>query len=98
MMLDRKRASMLGRERASVEEGVVEGGRVDEGDERGRNGTRHERRERKMGGREEMREEGREQGRKGIREGGKLQGRYPEEGTGQYTVYSQTIPQRGPCP
>ena len=35
----------------------------------------------------------REQGSKG----GKLQGRYPEEGTGQYTVYSQTIPQRGPC-
>ena len=24
-------------------------------------------------------------------EGGILQGRYPEEGTGQYTVYSQTI-------
>ena len=33
-----------------------------------------------------------EQGSKG----GKLQGRYPDEGTGQYTVYSQTIPQRGP--
>ena len=29
---------------------------------------------------------------------GKLHWRYPEEGTGQYTVYSQTIPQRGPCP
>ena len=29
--------------------------------------------------------------------GGKLQGRYPEEGIGQHTVYSQTIPQRGPC-
>ena len=28
------------------------------------------------------------------REGGKLQGRYPEEGTGQYTIYSQTIQQR----
>ena len=29
-----------------------------------------------------------ERGRKGDREGGKLQGRYPEEDTGQYTVYS----------
>ena len=29
-----------------------------------------------------------EHGRKGDREGGKLQGRYPEEDTGQYTVYS----------
>ena len=32
---------MLGRQRASVEEGSVEGGRVDEGNERGRDGTRH---------------------------------------------------------
>ena len=32
---------MLGRQRASVEEGRVEGGRVDEGTERGRDGTRH---------------------------------------------------------
>ena len=39
------------------------------------------------------REGGREQGREGN-----LEGRYPEEGTGQYTIYSQTIPQRGPCP
>ena len=31
----------LGRQRASVEEGRVEGGRVDEGNERGRDGTRH---------------------------------------------------------
>ena len=32
-------------------------------------------------------------------EGGKLQGRYPEEDTGQYTVYSaQNYPQRGPRP
>ena len=30
--------------------------------------------------------------------GGKLHGRYPDEGTGHYTVYSQTIPHRGPCP
>ena len=26
---------------------------------------------------------------------GKLHGMYPDEGTGQYTVHSQTIPQRG---
>ena len=32
---------MLGRQRAPVEEGSVEGGRVDEGNERGRDGTRH---------------------------------------------------------
>ena len=32
---------ILGRQRASVEEGRVEGGRVDEGNERGRDGTRH---------------------------------------------------------
>ena len=50
-------ASMLGRERASVEEGMVEGGRVDEGDERGRNGTRHERSEGKRGGRKRAEEE-----------------------------------------
>ena len=37
------------------------------------------------------------EGRDGMG-GGKLHGRYPDEGTGQYTVYSQTIPQRGPCP
>ena len=42
-------------------------------------------------------ERGRE-GARGAREGRKLQGRYPEEGTGQCTVYSQTIPQRGPWP
>ena len=49
------------------------------------------------GGREEAIGGGIERGRKGAREGRKLQGRYPEEGTGQYTVYSQTIPQCGPC-
>ena len=42
---------MLGRERASVDEGKVEGGRVDEGNERGRDGTRRGRREGKRGGR-----------------------------------------------
>ena len=42
---------------------------------------------------EGLSEEGREHGSKG----GKLQGRYPEEGIGQYPVYSQTIRQRVPC-
>ena len=32
---------MLGRQRASVEEGRVEEGRVEGGNERGRDGTRH---------------------------------------------------------
>ena len=72
---------MIGRERVSVEEGRVEGGRVAEGNERGRDGPRHGRRKGKRGGRkraeEGLSEEGREQGR------GKLQGRYPDEGTGQ---------------
>ena len=34
-------AMMLGRERASVQEVRVGGGRVDEGNERGRDGSRH---------------------------------------------------------
>ena len=36
---------MIGTQRASVEEERVEGGRVDEGNERGRDGTRHRQRE-----------------------------------------------------
>ena len=36
---------MLGRQIASVEEGRVEGGRVDEGNERGRDWARHGQRE-----------------------------------------------------
>ena len=47
--------------------------------------------------REGLSEEGREQGRKRATEGGKRQGRYPEAGTGQYTVYTQTIPQCNPA-
>ena len=35
----------LGRQRAAVAEGRVEGGRVDEGNERGRDGTRNGQRE-----------------------------------------------------
>ena len=63
---------MLCRDRASVEEGWVEGGRVDEGNKRGKDGTRHGWREGKMGGRkraeEGLSEEGREHGSKGGRE------------------------------
>ena len=35
---------MLHRHKASVEEGRVEGGRIDDGNKRGRNGARHGRR------------------------------------------------------
>ena len=82
---------MLCRERASVEEERVEGGRVDEGNERGRDGTGHGRREGKRGGRKRaedgLSEEGREYGRKGERE------------TSREIVYSQTNhSQTGPCP
>ena len=37
----REEAMMLGRERASMEEGSVEGGTVDKGNEGGRDGMRH---------------------------------------------------------
>ena len=40
----REAGMMFCRERASVEEERVEGGRVDEGNERGRDGTGHGRR------------------------------------------------------
>ena len=69
---------MLCRERASVEEGRVEGGRVDEGNERERDGTRDGRREGKRGGRkrvgEGLSEEGGawEQGREGHFKGGSI--------------------------
>ena len=67
---------MIGRERASVEDGRVEGGRVAEWNERGRDGPRHGRREGKRGGRkraeEGLSEEGREQGREGNFKGGIL--------------------------
>ena len=48
---EREAGMMLCRERVSVEEERVEGGRVDEGNERGRDGTGHGRREGKRGGR-----------------------------------------------
>ena len=87
---------MLGRERASVEEGRVEGGWVDKGTERGMDSRGKDGREAASGGGIAREREGasgeKEPGR------GKLQGRYPEEGTGQCTLYSQIIPQRGPRP
>ena len=68
---------MIGRERVSVEEGRVEGGRVAEENEQGRDGPRHGRRKRgKRGGRkradERLSEEGREQGTEGNFKGGIL--------------------------
>ena len=76
---------MLHRHEASVEAGRVEGGRVDDGNKRGRNGARHGRRGGRKRAGEGLREERMEQGSKEM----KLQGRYPE-----YTVYSHPIPQR----
>ena len=46
-------------------------------------------------GREEASGGGIERGMEGH-QGRVIQGRHPEEDTGQYTEYSQTIPQRGP--
>ena len=64
---------MLGRERASVEEGRVEGGWVDEGNKGGRGETRRGQCEEKRGGRkladEGLSEKGREHGRKGSNGG-----------------------------
>ena len=65
----REEAMMLCKERASVEEERVWGGRIDEGNERGRDGTGHGRREGKRGGRKRaedgLSEKGREHGSKG---------------------------------
>ena len=55
MVGGREEAMMLSRERASVEEGRVEGGRVDEGNERGRDRTKHGRREGRWKGGSERR-------------------------------------------
>ena len=92
-----------------MREGEREDGSGSGGRERGlRKGTRQERSEGKR--RESKRaEEGGSNGARerikggawvnGDRDGGKLQGRYPEEDTGQYTVYSaHNYLQRGPCP
>ena len=74
---------MLCRERASVEEERVEGGRIDEGNERGRDGTA-----RGKDGREEASGGWIELGREGAWEQGR-EGNF----TGD-SIYSQT----GPCP
>ena len=59
-------ATMQCRERASVEEERVEGGRIDEGKERGSDGTGHGRREGK-GGRNQRAEDGlSEEGREHV--------------------------------
>ena len=64
----REEAMMLCSERASVEEERVEGGRIDEGNERGRDGRGYGWREGKRGGRKRaedgLSEEGREHGSK----------------------------------
>ena len=71
---------------------------VEEGNERGRNLGMDGAREEASGGERDQRSGREERGRKGHREGGKLQGMYPEEDTGQYTVYrEQNNTQRSPC-
>ena len=82
---------MLCRERASVGEDRVEGGRINEGNEQGGDGTGHGRRKGKRGGRKRaedgLSEEGRDHGSKGERE------------TSREVVYSQTNhSQTSPCP
>ena len=77
---------MIGRERER--QWRVDGGRVAEGNERGRDGPRHGRREEKRGVRkraaEGLSEKGGSKGAKGAKgEGGKFQRRYPDEGTGE---------------
>ena len=80
---------MLCRERASVEEERVEGGRVDEGNERGRDGTGYGR----------PRERGRKRAEDGLSEEGREYGRKGERETSREVVYSQTNhSQTGPCP
>ena len=72
---------------------TVEGGRVDEGNERGRDGMRHGRREGKKGGREQVEE--------GLSEEGREHGTRSKGGreTSREVVYSQTNhSQTGPCP
>ena len=61
---------MLHRHEASVEEGWVEGGRVDDGNKRGRNGARHGRREggSERGGIARVKDGAREQGNETSRE------------------------------
>ena len=75
---------MLSRQERQWRKGRLMKGTSDEGTGRG------------MGsGREEASGGGIERGMEGE-QGRVIQGRYPQEDTGQYTVYSQTNPQRGP--
>ena len=80
----REEAMMLGRPRASVEEGMAEGEMVDEGKERGRDGA--------------WTVGGRKWAEKGLSEQGREISREVSWG-GHWPVvkYSQTIPQGGPC-
>ena len=62
---------MIGSVGASVEEGRVEGGRVAEGNERGRDGPSHGLRDGKRGGRKRAEEGLRKEWSKGARERGR---------------------------
>ena len=76
-----------------MREGGLMKGTSEEGTGRGMDSGREEASRGIERGREGAWEPGREHGS----QGGKLQGRYPEEGIGQYPLYSQTIRQRVPC-
>ena len=80
----REGGSGSGGREGRLRKGTSEEG-IDGAKERGQGGS--ERRE--EGATQRGRGEGEERGRKGDREGGNLQGRYPEEDTGQYTLYSR---------
>ena len=80
----REGGSRSGGREGRFRKGTSEEG-MDGAKERGQGGS--ERRE--EGATERGRGERKEHWRKGDREGGKLQGRYPEEDTGQYTLYSR---------
>ena len=73
---------MLCRERASVEEERVEGGRIDEGNERGRTGTGHGWHEGNRGARKRAED--------GLSEEGRVHGSKGERETSREVVYSQT--------
>ena len=80
----REGGSGSGGREGRLRKGTSDDGR-DGAKERGQGGSEW----REEGATEQEREESEERGRKGDREGGKLQGRYPEEDTGQYTLYSR---------
>ena len=83
-------------------EGGLWKGKSEEGTELGMDGAREtgegERAE-ERGANERGRGATEESGRDRDREGGTLRGMYPDEDTGQYTVYiAQNSTHRGPCP